>query len=283
MNALVCVEGIRVASRTSAFRAGREEKDLAAIGRALGVDHVLEGSVRTAGSRLRITAQLSDVGSGYQLWSERFDRELEDVFAVQDEIAAGVVDAVKARLRSGEHAVPARPQVKNLEAYRHYLKGRFLRHTKNDHGAALKEYEQAVRLDPSHGPSWVGVAEVTVLAASYGLISPPDAFARAREALATAGRLQGESAEALYVEEMVARAQWRWAAGEEAYRRALELDPSHVHALAHRGLLLVFTGLPGFDGLRDDPRFDALLANMGLPKSTRQRAEPASPGAERPS
>jgi len=242
MNALVRIEGIRVASRTSAFRASREEPDLAAIGRALSVDHVLEGSVRTAGSRLRVTAQLSDVASGYQLWSERFDRELEDVFAVQDQIASGVVDAVKARLRPGEHAVPARPQVRNLEAYRHYLKGRFLRHTKNDHGGALKEYEEAVRLDPSHGPSWVGVAEVTLLAACYGLIPTPHAYARAREALATAARLQGESANALYVEQLAANVQWRWAAGEEAQRRALELDPSHGQSLAHHGLQLSSRG-----------------------------------------
>ncbi len=99
MNALVRIDGIRVASRTSAFRARQGGGDLAAIARALSVNHVLEGSVRTAGTRLRVTAQLTDVASGYQLWSERFDREAADVFAVQDEIAAGVVDAVKARAR----------------------------------------------------------------------------------------------------------------------------------------------------------------------------------------
>lgn len=95
MNALVHVGGIRVASRTSAFRARKEGSDLSAIARALSVGHVLEGSVRTSGTRLRVTAQLTDVASGYQLWSERFDREAIDVFAIQDEIAAGVVDAVK--------------------------------------------------------------------------------------------------------------------------------------------------------------------------------------------
>jgi TolB-like protein/Flp pilus assembly protein TadD len=238
MNALVRIPGIRVASRTSAFRASQNEKDLAAIGRVLSVDHILEGSVRTAGSRLRATAQLSDVASGYQLWSERFDRALEDVFAVQDEIAAGVVDAVKARLRSGEHAVPARPQVKNLEAYRHYLKGRFLRHTKNDHAGALKEYEEAVRLDSSHGLSWVGVAEVNVLAAHYCLIPTASAYAKAQEALATAAQLQGDSAEALYVEGMLAYVHRRWAARDEAYQHALQLEPSHVQVLGSYGLVL---------------------------------------------
>ena len=89
MNALVRVEGIRVASRTSAFQARRQGADLPAIGKLLSVGHVLEGSVRTAGDRLRVTAQLTDVASGFQLWSERFDRKAEDVFAVQDEIADG--------------------------------------------------------------------------------------------------------------------------------------------------------------------------------------------------
>jgi TolB-like protein len=102
MNALVRVGGIRVASRTSAFRAQQEGGDLPTIARALSVGHVLEGSVRTAGDRLRVTAQLTDVASGFQIWSERFDRDARDVFAVQDEIAAGVVEAVKTRLAPGE-------------------------------------------------------------------------------------------------------------------------------------------------------------------------------------
>src|SRR6266542_6125345 len=101
MNALVRIDGIRVASRTSAFRARQDGSDLPAIARALSVNHVLEGSVRTSGNRLRVTAQLTDAASGYQLWSERYDREASDVFAVQDEIAAGVVEVVKPRLAPG--------------------------------------------------------------------------------------------------------------------------------------------------------------------------------------
>ena len=112
MNALVRIDGIRVASRTSAFRARQDGGDLPAIARALSVNHVLEGSVRTSGDRLRVTAQLTDVASGYQLWSERFDRDAADIFAVQDEIAAGVVEAVKARLAPGRRPIHARPQAR---------------------------------------------------------------------------------------------------------------------------------------------------------------------------
>ena len=174
MNALVRVDGIRVASRNSAFRAGHDGGGLKAIADALSVGHVLEGSVRTSGSRLRVTAQLTEVASGYHLWSERFDRDATDVFAVQDEIAAGVVEAVKARLGPGAKAVQARAQTTNLEAYRWYLKGRHLRHAKEDHGGAMRAFEEAVRLDPGHAPSWTGLAESTLLAA----YSEPDSGAR---------------------------------------------------------------------------------------------------------
>ena len=237
MNALVRVGGIRVASRTSTFQARRQGADLPAIGKLLSVGQVLEGSVRTAGDRLRVTAQLTDVASGFQLWSERFDRKAEDVFAVQDEIAMGVVDAVKARLSPGDHAVPARPQPANLEAYRWYLKGRHLR-GKEHHDGALRAFEEAVRLDPSHAPSWTGLAEVTVLASVFGLIPAREACATAREALATAGRLQGESAEGLHVEAFVAWIERRWGAMEAAWRRAIDIQPNHVLALASFGIVL---------------------------------------------
>ena len=242
MNALVRIEGIRVASRTSTFRASLQETDLAAVGRVLSVDHLLEGSVRTAGSRMRVTAELSDVASGYQLWSERYDREAEDVFAVQDEIAAGVVGAVKARLRSGEHALPARPQVENLAAYQQYLKGRHLRDTKNDHVAARRAFEEAVRLDPSHVPSWVGLAEARVLAAAYSLVPSAEARALAKKALATATECKGESAEGRFVEGMIAFSERDLAASERAARRALELRPDYVEARCWLGMLLCTLG-----------------------------------------
>jgi adenylate cyclase len=237
MNALVRIDGIRVASRTSTFRAREDESDLSAIARALSVNHILEGSVRTSGTRLRVTAQLTDVASGYQLWSDRFDRETIDIFAVQDEITAGVVEAVKARLALGEHTVGARPQVGNLEAYRLYLKGRHLRYTKNDHGGALRCFEQATTLDPSHGPSWVGLADVNVLAAAYCLKPSREAYSGAKTALHTAAGLQEESAEALYVEGMIAFGERRWKDAERLLARAMEVQPGHVQARCWSGIL----------------------------------------------
>jgi TolB-like protein/Tfp pilus assembly protein PilF len=271
MNALVRIDGIRVASRTSAFRARQGGGDLASIARALSVGHVLEGSVRTAGTRLRVTAQLTDVASGYQVWSERFDRDAADVFAVQDEIAAGVVEAVKARLAPGARTIQPRPQVHNLEAYRSYLKGRHLR-GKEDFGGALGAFEVAVLLDPAHAPSWTGLAEITVLSAHMGMIPPRGACTAARKALATAKDLQGESAEGLHVEAFAAFLERRWDAMETAWRRALEIQPDHVLALGSFALSLcarqrLDEALPLFERAREaDPlaSFPYTLAGWGL-------------------
>jgi len=243
MHALVRIEGIRVASRMSAFRARRDGGDLPSVARALSVGHVLEGSVRTSGSRLRVTAQLTEASSGYQLWSERFDREAADVFAVQDEIAAGVVDAVKTRLAPGVHAVTVRPQARNLEAYRRYLEGRHLRGIE-DHAGALRAFEEAVRLDPSLAPAWTGLAEITVLSAHFSILPAREACASARQALATAEKLQGESAEGRHVEAFAAYIERRWDVMDAAWRRALELEPRHVLALGSYGITLCARGKP---------------------------------------
>jgi TolB-like protein/Tfp pilus assembly protein PilF/predicted Ser/Thr protein kinase len=242
MNALVRAGGLRVAARTSAFRARQTEADLGAIGRALSVGNILEGSVRTAGSRLRVTAQLIDVASGYQLWSERFDREIHDVFAVQDEIAAGVVEAVQARLGPERRTVELRPRVTDLDAYQHYLRARHLRYTKNDLAGALRSFEQAIAQDPGHGPSWVGMGELNLLAAAYSLKPPGEAYAAARTALGEAGRLEGETAEALYVGGVFSFGERDWAASERAFLRALELAPDQVQARCWLGLLLTILG-----------------------------------------
>jgi len=238
MSALVRVEGIRVASRTSAFRVQRDGGDLAAIARALSVAYVLEGSVRTAGTRLRVTAQLTDMASGFHVWSERFDRDAADVFAVQDEIAAGVVEAVRARLGPGHRAVHARPHAANLEAYRAYLTGRYLRIRRNDHHGAMQAFEEAVGLDPSHAPSWVGLAEGAVLAALYGVVPGRGRLREgeecAPEGAAPAGRIgrgAGGGGLAAFVER-------RWRDAETAFRRALELEPDNVRALVPFGQVL---------------------------------------------
>ena len=237
MNALAHVAELRVAARTSAFRARQEGDDLRTIGRRLGVDHVLEGSVRTAGTRVRLTARLVEVENGYQRWSERFDRDMEDVFAIQDEVAAGVARAIAAELAPAVDARPPRPQAPNVEAYQYYLKGRHYRYTKNDHLSAVSCFERAVALDPSHGPSWVGLAETTVLGAHYALRPSLESYATARRALAMANDQQGPTADAEYVAGMIAFCERNFADAEAALERAVALDPNHVQALCWRGYL----------------------------------------------
>jgi serine/threonine protein kinase len=238
MIALGTIPGIHVASRTSTFRAGREGKGLAAVADALSVSHILEGSVRTSGNHLRATAQLTDVASGFQIWSERFDRDAVDIFAVQDAIASGVVEAVKATLRADPRTVVHRPRGANIAAYRAFLKGRHLRHTKNDFRGALASFEEAVRLDPSHAPSWVGLADAVTVGAVYGSVASREACATAKAALATAHGLQGESADGLQAEGAVAYLERRWQAWEWAYRRAMTIQPDHVQALGQFGMTL---------------------------------------------
>jgi adenylate cyclase len=131
------------------------------------VAHILEGSVRTSGSRLRVTAQLTDVESNYQLGSERHDRDAADVFAVQDEIAAGVVEAVKSRPAPGVRTIRLRQQISNLEAYRSFLKGQSARFTKEDIGGAYQAYQDVVHLDATRAPSWIGLAEANILLAIH--------------------------------------------------------------------------------------------------------------------
>jgi Flp pilus assembly protein TadD len=191
---------------------------------------------------MRVTAQLTDVESGYQLWSARYDRDAADVFALQDAISAAVVEAVKAKLSPGDRQVRVRPQVANLEAYRHYLMGRHLRFTMNDFAAAMKPFAEAVRLDPTYAPAWVALSEVMILATFYGLVAPDQAYASAKEPLAKAAAGQGDSAELLYVEGLMAFGERRWSECGEAMRRALAVEPEYAPALCWSGILLTILG-----------------------------------------
>jgi len=242
MNALVQIQGIRVASRTSTFRVSQEAHDVAEAGKILKASHILEGSVRVAGKRMRVTAQLVDAAAGYHLWSERYDRTIEDVFAIQDEIAAGVVDAVRSRLAPGDRKVRARSQVKDLDVYRRYLKARHFRYSRNDHGNAARAYREVVEMDPSHAPAWVGLAETICLSATYALRQPRPAYAEARKCLETAARLQGESATALYVRGMIHYGERDWRAAEDAFQRAVAMEPDNVQARSWLGLTLTVLG-----------------------------------------
>jgi TolB-like protein/Flp pilus assembly protein TadD len=188
LNALTPLKGLRVAARTSAFSFKGKGDDLRTIGEKLNVTTVLEGSVRRAGDRVRITVQLSDVANGFQLWSERYDRELKDIFDVQDEIAKTIAERLRVTLAGGEDDRLVEKPTTNIEAYQLYLKGRAL---VDRRGASvpigLSLLRAAVELDPGYSLAWAGVADaLTVMAysgAAPGSESKPQAIAAAKRAI----------------------------------------------------------------------------------------------------
>ncbi len=229
LNSLSKLPGLRVASRTSAFRFKDSARDMQKIGEALGVTTLLEGSVRTSGSQLRVTAQLVNAKDGYQLWSERFDRKLEDVFAIQDEIAMKVMEALKLRLAGSAAATTPARHTADLEAYQLLLKGRHFRYSKLDLRGARRTFEQAIQKDPTYALARVGLAETLVIMGIYGLIPPSECQARAREELKKARELDGESAAGLAVEAALLFVyDWNAPAAIVAFERSLELDPSNI-------------------------------------------------------
>jgi TolB-like protein len=226
IDALTQVPGLRVMARTSAFAFRGKEQDVRRIGAELNVAHILEGSVRRAGSRLRVTAQLVKASDGYHLWSQRFDREMTDVFAIQDEISQAIVEKLRVRLAGN------RPLVKrytdNVEAYHLFLRGRHcVSRMTADSLAKGKEYlEQAVALDPGYALAYVGMAEYYFWSAFWGFLIPKEALPSAKAAAAEALRLDDTLAEAhVQVGVVLGNAEFEWEAAEREFGRALELSP----------------------------------------------------------
>jgi serine/threonine protein kinase/tetratricopeptide (TPR) repeat protein len=183
LNALTPLEGLRVAARTSAFSFKGTSIDLRTIGETLNVTTVLEGSVRRAGDRVRITVQLSDVANGFQLWSERYDRELKDIFDVQDEIAKAIAERLRVTLAGGKDDRLVEQGTTNVEAYQLYLKGRALLDRRGAGvPAALDLLRSAVALDPGYSLAWAGVADAFTVLAYSGVVRGSESKAHAMAA-----------------------------------------------------------------------------------------------------
>lgn len=245
MDRLCRVDGLRVVSRTSAFSLKGKNLDANEIGRMLGVESFVEGSVRREGDRLRISAHLVNARDGYQLWAETYDRHLEDAFAVQEEIALAIADTLTGQLLGERRAVaPAEPVVNPL-AYDHYLKGRFNWHRRTQESlrSAAEHFEQAVELAPKYAPAWAGLADAYAVLGFYDFLPPSDAFPKAQDAARRALELdpQNASAEAtmgyaaLYYD-------WNIPKAETRFRRAIALDPNNTKAHQWYGNLLTAAG-----------------------------------------
>jgi TolB-like protein len=183
LNALTPLEGLRVAARTSAFSFKGQNADLRTIGERLNVTTVLEGSVRRAGDRVRITVQLSDAANGFQLWSERYDRELKDIFDIQDEIAKAIVERLRVTLAGAKDGRLVEQATTNIEAYQLYLQGRALLSRR---GAsipfALDLFRNAVAIDPGYSLAWAGIADATTGLAITGSVAGTESKAQAMAA-----------------------------------------------------------------------------------------------------
>jgi TolB-like protein/Flp pilus assembly protein TadD len=230
INALVQVPDLRVAARTSVFAFKGKADDLRTIAAKLNVRTVLEGSVRKAGNKIRITAQLINAADGFHLWSEKFDRGLDDIFAVQDEIARAIVDKLKAKLAGGAQQPLVKPPTEDIEAYQLYLQGRYFW---NQRGAGLTKglrcFEAALALDPDYALAHAGVADAYTLLGFYGHSRPNEVMPKARAAAERALALDPTLAEAHCALGFIFQTYDRNVVESlRELRRAIELKPTYV-------------------------------------------------------
>jgi serine/threonine-protein kinase len=232
INALTALPGLHVASRTSAFRFRGSELDIREIGDQLNVACVLEGSVRRAGSKLRVTAQLVSVETGFQLWSERYDREMADVFEIQDEIVASIVSALMPTLLAGGVVPPAVPAVRrsteNLEAYELYLKGRHYWHQRSPATVriAIQQFEQAIALDADYALAYCGLADCYGILRVYGWVAPHAIRDKAKAAVDRAMAIDASLAEANFSKAFYTfYFERKWREARPYFARSIEINP----------------------------------------------------------
>jgi len=233
ISSLTRLQGLRVASRTSSFQFKDRAVDVRRIGAELNVRTVLEGSVRKSGNRLRITVQLTDVSAGYSLWAARYDREMEDIFAIQEEIAESIADTLRKTFDIPLEGTAVRRQTGDLEAYHAYLKGRYFwnKRTEEDLRKGIDFFQEAVGKDPRFALAHAGLADSHLLLGIYGAASPREVMPEARDAAARALELDKTLAEAHTSRACVAAVyDWDWPAAEESFQRAIRLAPGYATA-----------------------------------------------------
>lgn len=246
IHGLTKVPGLRVVAWNSAAKLKGTPQDVYAIGEQLGVSTVLMGSVRRFGGRLRIIAQLIDASTGYYMWSETYDRMLEDLFAIQEEISRAIVQKLKIRLVMPRSAPVTSRSPYNVEAYNLYLKGRF--HWNKRTGEGLKRsaeyFRQAIALEPGFALAYAGLSDAYSLLADYGLLTPVEAMPEAKAAASKAIDLDPTLGEAYSSLAFISsHFDWNWAQAEEYYRRAMELNPGY--STAHHWFALDYLGMLG--------------------------------------
>jgi TolB-like protein/Flp pilus assembly protein TadD len=239
------IRGLKVISRTSIMRYKDTGKSVDEIARELNVGSILEGSVRKSGDKLRITTQLIDPQTEEDLWSESYDRRLEDVFAVQSDIAQRVAAALKVQLKVDERQSIEKTPTLSMEAHILYLKGRYLwnERTRDGTNKAVKYFEEAVKLDPKFALAYAGLADCFVIYGDFGWLSTREAFGKAKEYATKAIEIDPSIAEAhTSLAAVFAEFEWRWHEAENEYMQAIELKPSYATAHQWYSIFLVVVG-----------------------------------------
>src|SRR5216117_1779678 len=272
INALTKVEGLRIASRTSVFALKGKPQDIRAIGALLGVSAVLEGPVRKSGDRLRITVQLAAADDGRTLWSERYDRRLDDVFAVHDEIARTIVSTLRTTFLADIADPTPRRYTDNVQAYSLYLKGRFCWNKRSQEGVreAIAYFEQAIDHDPGYTLAYSGLSDAYALQVDYRGVPVTEGLTRARVYARQALALDDSLAEAhtslgwvLFIYD------WDWDGGAQAFRRAVELNPGYATAHQWYSFILAALGqldralVEGHTALELDPASVSIRRSVG--------------------
>lgn len=244
---LTKIPGLKVVARSSAFQFKGKNEDLRSVGRKLGVANVFEGSVRREGNHVRITAALTKVDDGFQLWSETYDREITHIFAAQDQIARAVTEALQVKLLSDKNAeVSPSPRSTNPEAYQAYLQGQYFAargQDREDLAKALASAEQAIKLDANYAPGWAQRSQVLERLARVSLIDSADGFRRARESAEKAIALDAGSVAGYMTLALVQmNHDWDWEAADASLKQAALLQPGSAAVLAIRAHLARILG-----------------------------------------
>jgi TolB-like protein len=234
------IDGLRVTARSVAFRFKGQPWDARQVGRELGVEAVLEGSVWRSGDRIRITVNLAGVKDGFNLWAQRFDGNLGDLFGIQDQVCAAVAEVLHVRL-----AVQVREKrPSDMRAYVQYLKGAHLlkKRRPDDVRRAFEYFQEAIRLDPGFAEPYYGAAMFYNVSAAYGALLPQSALSKAEDLLSKGLALDANSTSLLSTLGMLRVFQWRWAEAEQAYKRAISLEPTNAFPHMAYPILCSFLG-----------------------------------------
>ncbi len=238
LNSLAHLKDLKVAGRTSSFQFKGKNIDLREVGQKLGVSAVLEGSVRRQGNRLRITAQLINVEDGFHLWSQKYDRDMGDIFAIQDEIALAITKQLKITLLEKDQELLTKSSTHNPEAYELYLKGMF--HINRRGSSILKGllfFQQAIAIDPDYALAYTGYADANFLASFYGFFQGKDVMQKVKQAAQTAIRLDNSLSEAYCsLAQYYAGLEWNWAEAKKNYIKSIELNTNYAQGHAYYGI-----------------------------------------------